>query len=186
MRDSLIGVRWGISISDVGKKAPCTPKVAPSWPYERRGASKMAGAGMYSIFDGSFGDTRKNRVHRFRMAAGTHSDRENRGYPARGGIGTRRASGIASHNMDATGKRAQAMARDANDSPYIRAKTTVKQALGSPVCSLAIWMHSKIEYIGPDYRQNVMISLPGYPRGGYVCETVGPPTGHRPATHMLV
>ena len=40
MRDSLIGVRWGISISDVGKKAPCTPKVAPSWPNERRGASK--------------------------------------------------------------------------------------------------------------------------------------------------
>jgi len=119
------------------------------------------------------------------MAAGTHSDRETRGYPARAGIETRRASGIASHNMDAIGNKAWPMARNASESPYIRAKTTVKQAPGSPVCSLAIWMYSKIEYIGPDYRQNVMISLPGYPRG-YVCETVGPPTGHRPATHMLV
>jgi len=29
----------------------------------------------------------------------------------------------------------------------------------------AKWMYSKSEYIGPDYHQNLMVSLSGYPRG---------------------
>ena len=38
-------------------------------------------------------------------------------------------------------------------------------------------MYSEIEYIDPNYRQNLLISLLGYPRG-YTGEAVAPMAGH--------
>ena len=43
-------------------------------------------------------------------------------------------------------------------------------------------MYSKVEYIGPNYRQSLPISLPGYPRG-YTSATVAPMTDHQIETN---
>jgi len=126
------------------------------------------------------------------MAAGSPADGVIRGYAARAVVEARKAITKVPHNMGIYANGPQPMALTARYLPHNGASSAPEYAPGSPVCSPANRMYSKVEYSDPNYRRNLRVSPAGYPRG-YIGATTGATTdctgrvGHhlKRGKHML-